>query len=442
MNNNINFEEVEFPRYIKVKESIENLMKIINFQEVKNDGVDRVLHAFLQLIDENDDKTLEEKHSEIQDALYNGNVFKHYFSEENLEKAVEILSNTVLLNDQERLIYIINFYMPNDLDFTNVYKESNKDVSRIAEHYGFSGEESYDFIYARAVELNKFYSEYRAEKERQKLYNEAAAFEEKENVIEESSAENEEKSKDFLEELPDNDLKETLEEQSNQIESGDDQVFEEEMKLDEETQGKSVINNVQVDSLLNEMRKEEHAENIIENNDLETEETLMETEPNLEQVEVTEMPVNEELVEPKPLEEVIEEPKELENSNDVREEVMASLQSLVANSRENSQRVEQLSLELDAKEEELNAKNNELAEKDKMLEESNQRVKGLEEELSASKSELETARQTIETQNTQIATLNRSLYAHQEYLVQLQQVLNGAQPIMTAQNEEETRKLR
>ena len=419
MNNNINFNEVEFPRYIKVKDSIEELIKIMNFEEVKKDGVDRVLHAFLQLIDENDDKIHEEKYEEIKDALYNGNVFKHYFKEEDLEKAVEILSNTVLLNDQERLIYIINFYMPNDTHFTNVYKETNKDVLKIAEHYGFSGEESYDFIYARALELNKFYNEYRAEKERQKLYNEAANFEEKQDEVE------------------NNEVEETLEEQSTELENGDVSMFEE---FNEQPVEEVVPSTEEVPAEpLQDEPLEEMQEDVLENNEVHMEESL--EEPVQENL-IDEM-LNGEVEEPKPLEEVLEENEPvLEEQPDVREEVMASLQSLVANSRENAQRAEQLSLELDVKEEELNAKNEELAEKDRMLEESNVRIQGLEEELSASKNELETARQTIETQNNQINTLNRTLYAHQEYLVQLQQVLSGAQPSMTVQNEEEARKLR
>ena len=57
-----------------------------------------------------DDKTIDEKREEIEDAIYNGNVFKHYFNEETQAKAVDILSKTSLLNDEERLIYIINFF--------------------------------------------------------------------------------------------------------------------------------------------------------------------------------------------------------------------------------------------------------------------------------------------------------------------------------------------
>ena len=156
----IKFEEVAFSRYIKVKESIESLTRIIDFEKTKEDGIDRVLHALLQLIDENDDKTVEEKREIIEDAIYNGNVFRHYFSEENQSKAIDILSKTSLLNDEERLIYIINFYMPGDVNFSSVYSKSDKNIDKIAEHYGLTNSDSGNLIFARVAEISKFYKLY------------------------------------------------------------------------------------------------------------------------------------------------------------------------------------------------------------------------------------------------------------------------------------------
>jgi len=93
---NVKFNNLEITRYVKVKDSIEDLMKIIDLEKTKEDGMDRVLTALLQLIDQNDNKTVDEKYEAVNDAIYNGNVFSHYFKEENKEDAVHILSNTSL----------------------------------------------------------------------------------------------------------------------------------------------------------------------------------------------------------------------------------------------------------------------------------------------------------------------------------------------------------
>ncbi len=169
--NNIQYDKLDLPRYVKVKGSIESLMEIINKDKIEEDGKNRVLAALLQLIDGNNDKTIEEKQKDIKDAIYNGNVFSHYFSEENKDKAIDILSKTTLLTDEERFIYITNFYMPNDIEFTNIYTNSGKDIDRVAEHYKLNElEQSKNLILGRVMEIAKFYNQYQAEKE--KIYNE------------------------------------------------------------------------------------------------------------------------------------------------------------------------------------------------------------------------------------------------------------------------------
>lgn len=442
---NIKFDEVAFPRYIKVKESIEQLMKIIDFEKVKTDGVDRVLSAFLQLIDENEEKTVEEKRVDVEDAIYNGNVFRHYFEEENKSKAVDILSNTALLNDEERLIYIINFYMPNDINFTSVYNGFKKDIEKIAEYYNLKDEETDRLIYARATEIAKFYDMYKSEKDRQNRFNETYVLAAMQDVIDEPNKENIDKAKDLLSGLTNLDLKSTLEQQLSELESM--VVMEspiEELDTSLETGKQETV-------LVEDVQEEPEA----------TSSEKIEVEENVK------AELAEEIVDNK--EETVEEPKELEivleenqvqdfsNQEGVKEEVMASLQNLVASAKENATKVEQLKLNLDikdariagqhtkleAKTQELENKETELQEKDRLLEESTVKIRTLEEELNLSKQGLAEAKTMIEAKDNEIATLNKGIHAYQEYLVQLQNVLSVAQTGMQANVETvETRKVR
>ena len=362
--NNIKFEEVAFPRYIKVKESIESLTKIIDYEKVKEDGIDRVLHAILQLIDENDDKTVDEKKELIEEAIYKGNVFKHYFSEDNQEKAVEILSNTSLLNDEERLIYIINFFMPSDVNFSNIYSMYEKNIALIAEHYGLNESDSNNLVYARVAEISMFHKLYQEEKERQKIQNSNSG-----NL-----------------EVP------VPPEYEPQIE----ELFIPEISISEDIS--EDVSNTSEES------------NLIE--------------------------------EPKPLDETLEEATDstLEESEEiVGKDVMQSLQTLVATAKENSKKVEQLSLDLEEHESKIVELNGVIEAKDAELENKNKELEAKKVELDEKNAELDEANSIIKAKDAEIKTLTTSLKSYKNSLGEIQKFLSSAQNI--AESPKKTKKV-
>lgn len=358
---NIKFEEVAFSRYVKVKESIENLTKIIDYEKVKEDGIDRVLHAILQLIDENDDKAVDEKKELIEDAIYNGNIFRHYFSEENQAKAVDILSKTSLLNDEERLIYIINFFMPSDVNFSSIYSKNEKNIDKIAEYYNLNETDSANLVYARVAEISKFHKLYQEEKERQKI---------------QSSDNSQDESLE-----KDNEIEELLIPEDST--TGD-------ISGEMDTYGTSEITEDEVET---------------------TEETVLAEEPApLEQVLENEVSVDSEQV-----------------GENVGKDVMQSLQALVATAKENAKKAEQLSLDLEEKDEKIvelketiTAKEEEIASKDKEIEAKNV-------ELQEKEAALTEANKTITLRDEEIKSLTTSLNSYKTSLEEIQDFLSSAQ---------------
>jgi len=415
----IKFEDLAFPRYAKVKESIEALTRIIDFEKVKDDGIDRVLHAILQLIDENDDKTIDEKREVIEDAIYNGNIFKHYFSEENLSKAVEVLSKTTLLNDEERLIYIINFFMPGDVNFSSIYSKNGKDIQKITEYYSLNGEDANNLVYARISEISKFYKLYQEEKERQRIQTLAAM----QDATEEPNATNIDRVRMLLDNLLDGSLKETLEQQLQALEQAE--------SLPE------VLESLEVEAA--PITEELGQEILIEEVPV-SEEVL---EENLSELEETQV------IEPAPLDEVLQKENVQGKSEDgIGKNVMASLQSLVADARNNAQRVEQLSFDLETKDKQLvelqatvdsqqqeiqeknesiEAKIAELEEKDRKIEEQDYQLALLTSELEARDASLAKANNVIANKDEEIKSLNISLQAYKTSLGEIQNFLTTAQ---------------
>lgn len=414
----IKFDEVAFPRYIKVKEAIEALTKVIDFNKVKQDGMDRVLHAILQLIDENDDKTIDEKRVEIEDAIYNGNVFKHYFSEENQTKAVDILSRTSLLNDEERLIYIINFFMPGDIHFTSTYSKNDKNIERIAEAYNLTSDDAANLVFARVSEISKFYKLYQEEKERQKIQTLAAM----QDATEEPNPENIDRVKGLLDNLADANLRETLEQQLQSLE-----------------QVESIPEIVEPIEELEEFMPEELGQEITiddepVNEDLEEEKPIEAEQPMVS--------------EPEPLDVVLNEDKEEKTESHLGQDVMASLRNLVEGARNSEQRAEQLSLDLEMKDEKIKelestissqqqqvddanqiieAKNKELADKDKKIEEQDAKIDALTAEIEAKDKSLAEADKVIASKDEEIKALTTSLQSYKTSLSEIQNFLSSAQ---------------
>lgn len=163
------FDDIGHERYCSLKDSVESLMKIMNLEGLEKDEQTRVLTALIQLITDNSDKPMDLRVSDTREIVNTG-VLRSYFAAKDKETAVQILSNTSILNEVERLIYTINFYMPNDKDFINVYNKFKKDVEKIAEDYGLSGKNAAKFVHARITEIHKFgiiYNDYKENQAKQ-----------------------------------------------------------------------------------------------------------------------------------------------------------------------------------------------------------------------------------------------------------------------------------
>ena len=206
------FDDIGYERYCSLKDSFESLMEIMNLEGLKKDERTRVLTALIQLITDNSDKPMDLRVSDTRDMIYNGNVFSHYFKDEDKETAVQILSNTSILNEVERLIYTINFYMPNDKDFINVYNKFEKDVEKIAEYYGLSGKDAAKFVHARITEIHKFgriYMDYK-EEQSQQLVSESQAFVALQEASDNPTIENIENARRLIMALQNDSLKDML----------------------------------------------------------------------------------------------------------------------------------------------------------------------------------------------------------------------------------------
>ncbi|MBE6144860.1 MAG: hypothetical protein E7169_04735 [Firmicutes bacterium] len=412
---NIKFENVALPRYIKVKESIEELMAIIDTDKVKEDGTDRVLTALLQLIDENDDKIVEEKREDILDAIYNGNIFSRYFNEDTKAQAVDVLSKTSLLNDEERFIYIVNFYMPYDIDFTNVYKECGKNVDKIIKYYGLANNsDAQKFVYGRIVEISKFFKNYTDEKNRQKLLLETQTLAAMKDVTDNPTKETIQKVRDMVVSLPNEGLKTTLLAQLDELE---ETLVEEAPEVKQPVidpkalrEGFASLNGDA--SSIKPVTKEEHIEDVVSAEETSVE-TSLEEEPTeigtpieVETEEVIETPVQPEAValEEPVEEEAVQEPKDLSivsetnlpsTGDNVAKDVMGQLQALVSDAKQKSLRVIEL-------EELLKAKDAQIADLTSSLGEANDLVASQEEQLKKQGEQISSLEQAVKEKDNNL----------------------------------------
>ena len=351
------FDDMQVERYCVVKESIESLMAIMNLDGLTKVERTRVLTALIQLINDNSEKPMDLRISDTRDTIYHGNVFSHYFSDEDKEKAVEILSNTNLLNELEKLIYTINFYMPNDKDFTSVYRESNKDVAKIADYYGLEGEDAAKFVYARVTEISKFYKSYMDYKEKQAV-SESQVFIALQEATDNPSVENIENARRLIMALQNEGLKEVLTRQLEML--GTNALSNQEVSgngywdIPEEPMASMDENHVfGYSPEEEEINIPPHLETLAQEPTAYEEETL---EPRLEVY----VPESNEELEPV-MEETVVEPEPLkvirgaanEGQDNVAEEVKASLQLLVGRAKKDATRVQELEGELTSTQEEL-----------------------------------------------------------------------------------------
>lgn len=425
----IKLDNITLPRYVKVKESIEALMRVIDIEQAEKDGYDRVLAAILQLIDENDDKTIDEKYDDITDSIYNGNIFGHYFKGENKDKAIDILSKTTLLNDDERFVYICNFYMPGDVAFKDVYTECGKNIDNIVKKYKLSADaDASKLVMGRILEISKFYVKYQEELERQQRMAETEILAAVQDAIDDPTNENIARAESMVSGMVNGSLRESLE---SQLQTVKDSSIEE--------------------TPIEPVEEVKPAEPLAASEVLEEEPVQMEIP--MEEIAPVEMPVEETVVEePKTLEISSSEPETSKEDSvpEVGKEVMLSLQKLVATSRENAKRVQDLETELesrdkqiadlgttiDAKEEEIVRKDSIISDRDSEISTKNERISALEADIKDKDQALINASQIITAREEEIATLNSrvesltaTLESYKTSLTDIQQFLASAQPV-------------
>lgn len=415
---NIKF-KVTLPRYVLVKDSIIELMKIIDREKVKTDGPVKVMSAILQLIEENADKLEEEKYDYIKDAIYNGKVFSNYFSEENKEKAISVLSKTTLLDEEERFIYMINFYMPDDKAFSATYKECEKNIFKISKRYGFADTTTNrNLVLGRVIEINSFYAKYQAEKERQRMVYEHETLAALQDAEDNPTIENIEKVKNMIDELPNNDLKETLMSQLEDIEYQRKPLDSSDVPSDFEEitvyplpeddgawnleSTSEPLNLEEFGSDLDETLEESISEEeITPIESLSSEEKFNELEiPEEEILEKTEFDLEKNVskedinpVEPNKTTVITLSQEEIKPS--VGQDVMASLQKIVADAKQNANKVE---------EQEAVIQN-----KDKLIEKQNEEITAQGNVIKEQKSVIENQEDVIKEQNGMIELQNKEI---------------------------------
>lgn len=425
------FNDMQVERYCVVKESIESLMAIMNLEGLTKVERTRVLTALIQLINDNSEKPMDLRVRDTEEMICTGNVFSHYFSgKEAKEQAVEILSNTNLLNELEKLIYTINFYMPNDKDFIRVYSESNKDVAKIADYYGLEGEDAAKFVYARVTEISKFYKSYMDYKEKQAV-SESQVFIALQEATDNPSVENIENARRLIMALQNEGLKEVLTRQlemlgtnalSNQEVSGNGywDIPEKPMASMDDTRVFGFSPEEE------EINIPPHLETLAQEPTAYEEETL---EPQLE-VYVPESneelePVMEEtVVEPEPLR-VIRGTVNKEQDN-VAEEVKASLQLLVGRAKKDATRVQELEGELvdaratiEEQTETIARQSDKIINFEDAIKERDERIDALESENEKLQATNEIQASTIEEQNGKIIDFEAELQKRNVHIGEL-----------------------
>lgn len=354
------FDDIGYERYCSLKDSVESLMKIMNLEGLKKDEQTRVLTALIQLITDNSDKPMDLRVSDTRDMIYNGNVFSHYFKDGDKETAVQILSNASILNEVEKLIYTINFYMPNDEDFINVYNEFKKNVEKIAEYYGLSGKNAAKFVHARITEIHKFgiiYNDYKENQAKQPV-SESQVFVALQEASDNPTVENIENARRLIMALQNESLKAMLTEKLEML--GTNALSNQQLDGYWDIPEEPIISHASMDDTNvfgfspeeEEINIPPHLESLAQEPVAYDEETI---EPQLElyvpeePLEVT--PVMEDVVEPTPLQ-VIQGTKSTDDDN-VAEEVKASLQLLVNKAKTDATRVQELEITLASTQDEL-----------------------------------------------------------------------------------------
>lgn len=436
----VTFNNIDMVRYVRVKQSIEDLMKIIDVEKVNEDGKERVLAAILQLIDENDEKTIQEKYDIITDAIYNGNIFNHYFKDEVKNQAIDILSRTSLINDDERYIYIINFFMPFDTEFLKTYNKCGKAIKTILREYNLpEGEER--LVRGRALEISKFYTKYEEEKARLNRFGDTEALAAMQDASENPTAENIAKVKNLISSLSNDSLKESLSAQLKELEEASMQSVEP-VSLNTEMlrDGFDKLGEESMEEKLNvESEEMEKPTEIIEPATIEPAFVA-----NDEPIELTRTDI---LPNPNSKIESFDNYKEQGNGQNVGQDVMVALQGLVADNKRKTTRVNELeetleikNKEVDSLKETIDSQELDLSHKDGTIAEQDKKISSLESELRSKDSDLTIANQKIEMQGAEIASrdekieaLSASLESYKKSLAEIQQFLSSAQAEVSEQ---------
>lgn len=431
------FDSIELPRYFQVKESVEELVKVINMDQVKEDGIERVLTALLQLIQENNDKTISEKYDTILDAIYNGNIFGRYFIEDNKAKAVEVLSKTTVLDKGEGYIYTINFYMPFDEEFTEIYKQCGKQPKRICEKYNLSDDKSY-LVLSRIIEIAKFYKKYKEYRDRKMAFSNTEAYAAMADAEAEPTVENIEKAKTLLGNVTDDVARETLTSQLQEIEVSNGAKEPDFLQVPSaDALEESVISETtEMNENFRTPVKEDLSSDTIDATPVEP----FVMEPVQEDLVLNDIPT-------------VETSNNSNNENEVKEttvgqDVMASLKKLVSDSKQNENRVvelegnvSELNIALENKTDELDMAisrekilNETIMQKDSLLNETQtilndtqSRLGEREAYIAKLEQQLEMKNQELVGKDNEIAQANKTADAYKASLAEIQAFLTASQ---------------
>lgn len=468
---NLKFDDVTISRYSDVKESIESIMNFIDLTEVEKHGSDVVLAEILKVIEENSNKSVEDRLTEIKNILNENSILKDCFSIENKEKVAKILSETKFDSSEEKFIYTINFYIPNDKEFIKIYSNGKKNSTdafeEISKIYKLEDNQINRRLFqGRVMEIATFYQQYKEEKYKRRVAAENIALSAMKDAKENPTVENVDNVKELIEKLPFGNVKTSLEGELQELEG---RVDRNEVN-DNMNEGNYTQNNesedIQIEVPVEETTEDNvydddekniliDTENLSQNNGEEVEIEDVDSVENTETVNDTvEIEENgEETHEVVEEQEQVNENSEVENENIPQEEttsiqdaepiigqeVLSAIQKMVVDTKEKKAWVKELEIKVESKDRqiaelerkieaqiiELNNNTTLIQEKTSEISELKQREEEFTQKLNDADRIISTNEATIAELNKQINVLNTTLEGYKHSLTDIKKFLDA-----------------
>lgn len=468
---NLKFDDVTISRYSDVKESIESIMNFIDLTEVEKHGSDVVLAEILKVIEENSNKSVEDRLTEIKNILNENSILKDCFSIENKEKVAKILSETKFDSSEEKFIYTINFYIPNDKEFIEIYSNGKKNSTdafeEISKIYKLEDNQINRRLFqGRVMEIATFYQQYKEEKYKRRVAAENIALSAMKDAKENPTVENVDNVKELIEKLPFGNVKTSLEGELQELEG---RVDRNEVN-DNMNEGNYTQNNesedIQIEVPVEETTEDNvydddekniliDTENLSQNNGEEVEIEDVDSVENTETVNDTvEIEENgEETHEVVEEQEQVNENSEVENENIPQEEttsiqdaepiigqeVLSAIQKMVVDTKEKKAWVKELEIKVESKDRqiaelerkieaqiiELNNNTTLIQEKTSEISELKQREEEFTQKLNDADRIISTNEATIAELNKQINVLNTTLEGYKHSLTDIKKFLDA-----------------